>query len=366
MRRENDKSFPFVILSLLLHTSLAFAVTILPSLQPLPEGTTGFTEVEFTALEAPKGQQIKTMDVGKNESEAPSEPITTVPDVKKVEPQKDPEAVVIAPPPAPKITKVNVKKAPKVQKLKMTPVKTETVEESPVPVALPVEENAEEQVSDADFEDDVNKDLEKLDVAGAEALDESLDDKELAKEIEEEDKALAAAAMANNVVDKNIKEDPKEKVAEPAPQVKPAQTAPPALVTGLPNKTEQLRHESNMNYGVPSGTVRDVKDLVQAPGNVPPQYPELSRRRQEMGQVKLEYFVTSEGQVAQMRMTQSSGHAELDNEAMRAIRRYRFQPGQAGLTTHTVNFVLQGKAQATGGTLRTSSNPQNTSSGLRN
>jgi TonB family protein len=97
---------------------------------------------------------------------------------------------------------------------------------------------------------------------------------------------------------------------------------------------------------------------MQTPGNIPPQYPDASRKKGEMGQVQLLYFVTAEGTVASLQLAKSSGYVELDQEAIRSIRKYRYQPGQQGYTSHTVNFILRGDAKASGGTLRTSSNSQ--------
>ena len=108
-------------------------------------------------------------------------------------------------------------------------------------------------------------------------------------------------------------------------------------------------------YGVPSGT-RDYRQLTQAAGNVPPQYPEASRWKGEQGRVHLLYYVTAEGRVTNVRVQKSSGHLRLDREAVRAIRKYRYRPGQAGQTLHPVTFDLRGEAIPGGEHLRTQAN----------
>ena len=115
MRKDNDKSGSYLIFSILLHASLAIGVTIAPTLIPLPEGTVSTNSIEFTAIEVPKGQQLKTIDVGEHESEAPSEPEVTLPEAEKIQPQEEPEPIVVAPPTAPKKQQV-AKSEPKVTK----------------------------------------------------------------------------------------------------------------------------------------------------------------------------------------------------------------------------------------------------------
>lgn len=358
----------------------------------MPEGTIGMMEVEFTALKAPQGNQLNTLDVGQNEGVVPAEPKEILTETKEIVVEQKPEAVVVAPPPSPKRQQTAQVLPEKSKKLKLNPEKKEvkkiTVEESPVPLKLP--KASEENIVDNDLEeleatennnelidtddDDIDRELEKEEEAAA-----LLAARDLEERSAEDNQTMTDEKIIVNPIDKldkkiedkvtdNIVENTKEElVAKPDLQEQKAQPAPPALTKGLPEKTQKLRQESNLNYGIPSG-VRDVKVLVQAPGNVPPQYPAISRHRREMGQVRLMYFVTNDGQVSQLKLVKTSGYAELDQEAIRAIQKYRFRPGQEGTTSHTVNFVLYGDATPAGGTLRTSSTSdvKTFSPGLRN
>lgn len=362
MRNLETPTSPFLGLSLLVHASLALLITFAPMLSPLPEGTISpTTQIEFTALEAPKGNQLKTIDVGQFESEAPTQPEKTLPEIKEIKSQTAPEVVVVAPPPMPKKQKAAPKVAKvtptKTKKLETKPIPTELVSESEVPVDLPSKKESvlpEKQPELAALdEEELKKELSDLDLGGTIDSEEGIETAEsLDKELESELKTLEDSAVTT---EKKVEVVPEKEVAQPSKVKETTQAAAPALAKGMPQKSEQLKHESNMNYGVPTG-VRDYRDLVQIPGNIPPQYPEPARRNREMGQVRLMYFVTQDGSVSSLKMVQSSGHVELDNEAMRAIRKYRFQPGQQGYTSHTINFSLRGDAKATGGTLRTSSN----------
>lgn len=69
--------------------------------------------------------------------------------------------------------------------------------------------------------------------------------------------------------------------------------------------------------------------LRPLPGNPPPRYPSLARRRGEEGQVLLRLTVNATGRVEAASVARSSGYALLDQEAQRTVARWRFQPPQA-------------------------------------
>jgi TonB family protein len=58
-----------------------------------------------------------------------------------------------------------------------------------------------------------------------------------------------------------------------------------------------------------------------------PPHPPLARSRGEEGTVVLEIFVTERGHVAQVKVAESSGYAELDLAAMQVTERWRLTPG---------------------------------------
>jgi TonB family protein len=104
--------------------------------------------------------------------------------------------------------------------------------------------------------------------------------------------------------------------------------------------------------GSPQGKIRDYRDIVQLPGNIPPQYPVAARRNRQEGLVKLAYFVNSDGTVRDVKILKSSGYQMLDQEAVVAVERYRYKPGQAGWALHPVSFQLRGEEEAAFGRLR--------------
>jgi len=85
-----------------------------------------------------------------------------------------------------------------------------------------------------------------------------------------------------------------------------------------------------------------VLSLRQMPGNKQPVYPQRARLEQRQGQMELVYRVTREGRVADMQLISSTGSQDLDEEAIRAISKFKFVPGQEGWARHPVIFSLKG------------------------
>ena len=79
--------------------------------------------------------------------------------------------------------------------------------------------------------------------------------------------------------------------------------------------------------------------------NIPPSYPADAWRRHEAGTVNLLIHVAADGMPALVEVARSSGHPSLDEAAVRAVARWRFDPalGAAGPVPYdiplAVNFV---------------------------
>lgn len=61
-----------------------------------------------------------------------------------------------------------------------------------------------------------------------------------------------------------------------------------------------------------------------------PKYPEESRRRGEEGDVLVEFEIDESGRVTAARVAGTSGHPALDEAALRAARKARFNPAKSG------------------------------------
>lgn len=64
--------------------------------------------------------------------------------------------------------------------------------------------------------------------------------------------------------------------------------------------------------------------------NPKPDYPPVSRRLREQGEVLLDVYILPDGSVGEIRLKRSSGHARLDRSALEAVRRWRYVPASRG------------------------------------
>jgi protein TonB len=63
---------------------------------------------------------------------------------------------------------------------------------------------------------------------------------------------------------------------------------------------------------------------------VKPRYPDSARRRGIEGTVIVKAYVTEQGRVKEVQVEQSTGHADLDQAAVEAVGRWRFDPARRG------------------------------------
>jgi protein TonB len=114
--------------------------------------------------------------------------------------------------------------------------------------------------------------------------------------------------------------------SEPVPDAQPLAPAPSGEIVSL------AAPES------PVGRAEPVASLPVTPPdfgasylrNPAPAYPLASRRLREQGRVLLRVYVTAAGEVQQVLLHESSGHARLDDAAREAVVRWRFVPAKQG------------------------------------
>jgi len=111
---------------------------------------------------------------------------------------------------------------------------------------------------------------------------------------------------------------PKEEEADPVEEAKAGNTNTPLL-----NKP------------------RSYNQLKQVSDNPLPNYPEEALKNKWEGRVEVLYYVDPAGFVEKIQLKKSSGHKVLDNTALRALSRYRYEPGQEGWVRHPVEFFLE-------------------------
>ena len=74
--------------------------------------------------------------------------------------------------------------------------------------------------------------------------------------------------------------------------------------------------------------LREAAPLYQE--NPPPPYPPMARRRGYEGTVLLVVLVEKQGTVKDLRVLRTSGYPVLDQAALDAVRKWRFEPGRKG------------------------------------
>jgi protein TonB len=73
---------------------------------------------------------------------------------------------------------------------------------------------------------------------------------------------------------------------------------------------------------------------------VKPRYPESARRRGIEGTVLLKMRITAQGRVEDIQVVRSAGYPELDESAIEAVRRWRFEPARRNGTPVVEDAVL--------------------------
>ena len=118
--------------------------------------------------------------------------------------------------------------------------------------------------------------------------------------------------------------EPSPVVAVPAPAI--ALSAPPAP---QPSPAPALAAPAVVAAPAPPpAPVVRVAASLQATGNCQkPEYPPLSRRREEQGSVVLKFLIGTDGRVLESRVEQSSGYARLDEAARLGLSQCQFKPG---------------------------------------
>jgi len=131
---------------------------------------------------------------------------------------------------------------------------------------------------------------------------------------------------------------PREPESEPSPPVvipetKPA--APHSSITNVKTLSPTSDRQADQIPGKKTATAPAVvKATPRYSDNPPPTYPSIARKRGYQGTAVLEVFVNADGRVSDLRIIESSRHKLLDRSAIKAVRRWRFEPGRQG--DHTI------------------------------
>lgn len=181
--------------------------------------------------------------------------------------------------------------------------------------------------------------------------------KELAERRKQEHAALAAKeAAAVAALEKSEAASAPEEAIAAAPKGKASEetgtqeSAPSSSTTAAAAPSAPAATAALSSVG--SGEMRSIEQLSQMPGNQRPQYDSEDRRLGRQGVVSFSGFVSKEGNISDFKMIQSSGHRELDAKTLKALKSWKFKPGQEGLVEIPYQWVLKGEPQIIPATLR--------------
>lgn len=103
----------------------------------------------------------------------------------------------------------------------------------------------------------------------------------------------------------------------------------PSVVTSGSGQTGRLGQVPSSGSGTYYGTARPsfiMADELTAIMKAQPVYPQKLKFRRIQGEVLIEFTVTQEGKVSDLKVIKSSPAGAFDRVSLRAIRRWRFQP----------------------------------------
>ena len=116
------------------------------------------------------------------------------------------------------------------------------------------------------------------------------------------------------------KEKPKEQLKKPVADKKPDKNPNPSPKKG-DHKTVGKGDGIGDGQGVPVTPPRPVRTIE-------PKYPASARNASIEGLVKIKMLITHEGKVTEASIVESSGHPEMDANALEAVYKWRFSPAR--------------------------------------
>jgi TonB family protein len=343
----------FVLTSVIVHIMTASAILMLrPTPQPIPE----IIEIEIGAGEMAPISSAPIL----------SEQIQEAAPVAEVAPQN---LVTTLP-----------------EKIVTAPFKSEPIAAPVVAAQIPEPAEATETVEPAASLDDIEKPA-LAEVAQEEAPTEKQEDLKaelnekaaLAEKAEAEQLALAQKQIQEDIKQKEMElesqaEKAKQKLAEEqkiaAEQAKKKAEAAAALAAAnelaaaqeaaaararakaeaeaLASQSADQGNGQDTQTSAPAeavGELRSLAQLRQKPGNPRPQYDPQERLQGHNGAVIFKAFVTSDGNLTEFKMLQSTGYKNLDFKTLKALKQWKFYPGQEGWVELPFQWDLKGGPQ---------------------
>jgi protein TonB len=113
------------------------------------------------------------------------------------------------------------------------------------------------------------------------------------------------------------------------PPVVPPKPEKPKTEPVKPEKPAKPHTAPSHPASAKSGPVAAAPTIDRSQSCPPPQYPREAEDAGATGVTHLQFVIDADGHVAESRIIKSSGHASLDQAALRALSRCKFNPGMA-------------------------------------
>lgn len=112
-----------------------------------------------------------------------------------------------------------------------------------------------------------------------------------------------------------------------------------AITPPPPQRAQPVRQLQPVSLGEPAPLMLrdDELDYLDAP---PPRYPRAAKQARVQGTVLLWVLIDGEGRPREVRVHQSSGHEQLDQEGRQAVMGWRFRPHRRDGVAQTVQAII--------------------------
>jgi TonB family protein len=361
----------FILTSGLVHVIAATAILITHHV-PTSDNSQDLVEIQLSSPSAPDSapefapvpeEVAKTIEPQKIEKlpEINQEPVQEQKITQTTPPSKSLPLVESqsAKPLAPKIpqnipvqAQLNPKNAPVSQPESLDNIETPALDESDFTVneAKPAEKLNPEELDQALNQVDQQHE-EQLQAAAAqidrvtEKFENSLEESanSAAEQIKKEDEATAALLAAR--ADELRKQEEAQKAAALARAAENARAEKLAAAKIAAEKEVEAKGQRDAGPGKISTEVRALEQLRQMPGNPKPQYGSAERLKGDQGIVVFQAYVTQDGRLSSFKMLKSTGHRNLDGKTLKALKQWKFYPGQEGWVELPFDWNLKGGPQ---------------------
>lgn len=326
----------FIVTSGLVHIITATAIILINHVPQEIENE--LVEIEFSPSAINSAPEIAPLPDKIVTAEEPQQ----APLVAPIPEPKTPEPVALVKPLAKSVApKISHPVAP--PPIKSTPATLDDIQIPNLDDSALVAAKSDSKLNPQDLDEDLNQvdqQHEKQLEAVSSQIAEETDDTEnsltesansAAEHLKKEKEAAAAAIAARAEALRKEEADAQAQARAKAQEIAQAQA-----------ETEAPK---NAGPGPVNTEVRALEQLRQMPGNPKPQYGSEERLRGDQGVIILQAFVTQQGNLSDFKLLQSTGHRNLDAKTLKALKQWRFYPGQEGWVELPFNWNLKGGPQ---------------------